>query len=408
LTQLRAENAARPEPAAVLAETPEHDARIAMLEEQLEQAHSEAQELRTREMVMHEEIDKLRAETEVAQGLAELHGESGGGQARENLERELVQARQNVQIAVRLRTEAEEGRQRAEMELSRLQEELASQGVDAALQAPVVVVPSLDEPESPEPPAAEVAVAPAPQTFQPQPSVEPARRGGGLLFGALMGLVLGLAGAAVGFYLLQPGTVADQVEPSPGQAEPAAPGSPDTATEMVAQPTPATPTPAPATRQEAAPPPAAPAPEPVRPPVVRSFSDSLADGGRGPRMVELRATEFEMGSGPGSPYFDERPRRTVRLGGYAIAQQEVSFAEYDHFARATGRAVPDDMGWGRGKQPVIRVSWNDAVAYTKWLSQQTGQRYRLPTEAEWEYAARNKLAPDSRLDHVGFRVVRGR
>jgi formylglycine-generating enzyme required for sulfatase activity len=203
-----------------------------------------------------------------------------------------------------------------------------------------------------------------------------------------MGLVLGLAGAAVGFYLLQPGTVADQVEPSPGQAEPAAPGSPDTATEMVAQPTPATPTPAPATRQEAAPPPAAPAPEPVRPPVVRSFSDSLADGGRGPRMVELRATEFEMGSGPGSPYFDERPRRTVRLGSYAIAQQEVSFAEYDHFARATGRAVPDDMGWGRGKQPVIRVSWNDAVAYTKWLSQQTGQRYRLPTEAEWEYAAR--------------------
>ena len=53
-----------------------------------------------------------------------------------------------------------------------------------------------------------------------------------------------------------------------------------------------------------------------------------------------------------------------------------------------GRSEPSDSGWGRGKRPVINVSWDDATAYAAWLSQQTGKKYRLPTEAEWEYAAR--------------------
>ncbi|OAD22053.1 Sulphatase-modifying factor domain protein [Candidatus Thiomargarita nelsonii] len=119
------------------------------------------------------------------------------------------------------------------------------------------------------------------------------------------------------------------------------------------------------------------------------FRDRLKDGTQGPEMVWIPAGSFRMGDIQGGGDSDEKPVHKVSITQrFAIGRYEVTFAEYDKFAQATGREKPSDRGWGRGNRPVINVSWDDAVAYTKWLSQQTGQKYRLPTEAQWEYAAR--------------------
>jgi formylglycine-generating enzyme required for sulfatase activity len=86
---------------------------------------------------------------------------------------------------------------------------------------------------------------------------------------------------------------------------------------------------------------------------------------------------------------DERPVREVTIKPFAMGKYEVTFEEYDRFAIAEEKAFPSDQGWGRGRKPVINVSWDDAKAYAEWLSKQSGKHYRLPTESEWEYAARH-------------------
>ena len=105
-----------------------------------------------------------------------------------------------------------------------------------------------------------------------------------------------------------------------------------------------------------------------------------------PEMVVIPAGRFRMGcvSGIGCAN-DEMPVHEVTIASFALSKYEVTIDEYNRFTDATGRDRPREILDG---EPVTGITWYDAVAYTEWLSARTGERYRLPSEAEWEYAAR--------------------
>jgi formylglycine-generating enzyme required for sulfatase activity len=129
-------------------------------------------------------------------------------------------------------------------------------------------------------------------------------------------------------------------------------------------------------------------PTPVGPPTEPppTLRDRLRDGSTGPTMVVLQGGAFRMGQNSLAGA-DTGPEHEVRLDPFLIGSTEVTFQQYDRFVRATGRRFPDDFGWGRANRPVVGVSWSEAQAYADWLTRQTGKRYRLPSEAEWEFAA---------------------
>jgi len=112
-----------------------------------------------------------------------------------------------------------------------------------------------------------------------------------------------------------------------------------------------------------------------------------------PEMVVVPAGSFIMGSPESEPYrlLTEGPQHQVTIPHpFAVGKYEVTFDEWDACVRGGGCShnAKDPFGWGRGRRPVIDVSWNDAKEYTAWLSRKTGKTYRLLSEAEWEYAAR--------------------
>ncbi|WP_210211517.1 SUMF1/EgtB/PvdO family nonheme iron enzyme, partial [Azospirillum griseum] len=112
-----------------------------------------------------------------------------------------------------------------------------------------------------------------------------------------------------------------------------------------------------------------------------------------PEMVVVPSGTFMMGSPEDEPdrRGNEGPQHRVTIGqAFAVGRYAVTFDEWDACVRGGGCYAhrPGDEGWGRGRRPVINVSWNDAQAYVRWLTERTGQRYRLLSESEREYATR--------------------
>jgi formylglycine-generating enzyme required for sulfatase activity len=123
--------------------------------------------------------------------------------------------------------------------------------------------------------------------------------------------------------------------------------------------------------------------------LVSHFHDTLQDGSTGPELALIPAGSFTFGNPDAIRDFGElAPSRVEIEKPFALGHFCITADEFQQYAEASGHLWPEHLVRTEGRQPVTNVSRDDAAAYLAWLSEQSGQTYRLPSEAEWEYAAR--------------------
>ena len=152
------------------------------------------------------------------------------------------------------------------------------------------------------------------------------------------------------------------------------------------------------------------------PALARVAGAGLAEPGAGMELILVRGGTYRMGDFTGRGIAQERPAHAVTVGDFYLGRNEVTVAQYRAFAAATGYRTEAERSGGvididpvmkslvrragvswstpgfpqQDDSPVVWVTWNDAAEYTRWLARVTGKPYRLPTEAEWEFAARER------------------